>query len=291
VYKLNKALYGLKQAPRAWNAKLNLELISLGFVRSKVEHAVYKRGEGDSLLLVGVYVDDLIISGPNSHKITEFKKQMMNLFSMSDLGLLSYYLGLEVDQKGTEISIGQSAYAMKIVEQCKMTGCNSVDTPMEQRLKPVTAKPGTELDVTRYRSIIGSLRYLVNTRPDIAFAVGVASRFMEAPDKEHWAMVKRIVRYIAGTIHLGLTYKKGASSGLSLLGYTDSDHSGDLVHRRSTSGVVFYLGSCLVTWSSQKQKVVTLSSCEAEYVAAAAGACQGVWLRMLVTDLMGMTMD
>jgi len=116
------------------------------------------------------------------------------------------------------------------------------------------------------------LRYLVNSRPDIAFAVGVTSRFMEAPDKEHWAMVKRIVRYIAGTIHLGLTYKKNDSSDLSLLGFTDSDHSGDLVHRRSTSGVVFYIGSNLVTWTSQKQKVVTLSSCEAKYVAAAAGA-------------------
>jgi hypothetical protein len=118
----------------------------------------------------------------------------------------------------------------------------------------MTTKPGTEKDVTR--SIIGGLRYLVNTRPDIAYDVGVASRFMEAPDKEHWAVVKRIVRYIAGTIHLGLRYKKGRSSELSLLGYTDSDHSGDLVHRKSTSGVVFYLGSRLVTWASQKGELV-----------------------------------
>jgi len=285
VLKLNKALYGLKQAPRAWNAKLNQELISLGFVRSKVEHAVYKRGENDSLLLVGVYVDDLIICGPNSKNITAFKEQMKRLFSMSDLGLLSYYLGLEVNQEGPTITICQSAYAKKIVEQCQMTRCNPVDTPMEQRVRPMTAKPGTERNVTQYRSIIGSLRYLVNSRPDIAFAVGVTSRFMEAPDKEHWAMVKRIVRYIAGTIHLGLTYKKNDSSDLYLLGFTDSDHSGDLVHRRSTSGVVFYIGSNLVTWTSQKQKVVTLSSCEAEYVAAAAGACQGVWLCMLLTYL------
>ena len=100
-------------------------------------------------------------------------------------------------------------------------------------------------------------------------------------------MVKRIVRYIAGTIHLGLRYKKGRSSELSLLGYINSDHSGDLVHRKSTSGMVFYLGSSLVTWASQKQKVVTLSTCEAEYVAATAGACQGVWLSMLVADLTG----
>jgi hypothetical protein len=101
VLKLNKALYGLKQAPRAWNARLDLELKALGFQRSVVEHAVYKRGTGDSLLLIGVYVDDLIICGPNSQKITQFEDQMKKTFSMSDLGLLSYYLGMEVKQETT----------------------------------------------------------------------------------------------------------------------------------------------------------------------------------------------
>jgi hypothetical protein len=105
VLKLNKALYGLKQALRAWNAKLNHELLRLGFVKCKVEHVVYKRGEGKSLLLVGVNVDDLIICGPDTDRIKEFKMQMMRLFNMSDLGLLSYYLGLEVDQQGSEITI------------------------------------------------------------------------------------------------------------------------------------------------------------------------------------------
>jgi hypothetical protein len=95
----------LKQAPRAWNAKLNHELLRLGFVKCKVEHDVYKRGEGSSLLLVGVYVDDLIICGPDSNRITKFKRQMMELFNMSDSGLLNYYLGLEVNQQGSEITI------------------------------------------------------------------------------------------------------------------------------------------------------------------------------------------
>jgi hypothetical protein len=188
VLKLNKSLYRLKQAPRAWNARLDLELKALGFQKSTVEHAVYKRGTGDSLLLIGVYVDDLIICGPNSLKITEFKDQMKNTFSMSDLGLLSYYLGMEVKQEKNHITICQKAYAAKIVEMCNMTRCNPVDTPMEQGVKLSTAKPGTELDATRYRSVIGSLRYLVNTRPDIAYAVGIASRFMEAPAKEHWSL-------------------------------------------------------------------------------------------------------
>ena len=180
VLKLNKALYGLKQAPRAWNVRLDSELVSLGFSKCKVEHAVYRKGAGDSLLVVGVYVDDLIICGPYVSKITEFKQQMMQTFSMSDLGLLSYYLGMEVRQEEKAITICQRSYAAKIVEQCQMTSCNPIGTPMEQQIKLTTTKVGTERDVTRYRSIIGSLRYLVNTRPDLSFAVGLVSRFMEA---------------------------------------------------------------------------------------------------------------
>jgi transposase InsO family protein len=284
---LNKALYGLKQAPRAWNSKLDQELCNLGFRKCEEEHAVYRRSEGSSFLLVGVYVDDLIICGPDSSMIATFKQQMMSLFSVSDLGLLSYYLGIEVVQGSGEITISQSAYAKKIVEQCGMTGCNPTDTPMEERTKLVTGTAEKVLDASRYRSVIGSLRYLVNTRPDIGFAVGMASRFMESPNQEHWAAVKRIVRYVAGTINYGCRYTSGGTAGLKLLGYTDSDHGGDLVLRRSTTGMVFFLGSNLVTWTSQKQKSVALSSCEAEYMAAAAGACQGVWLSRLVAELMG----
>ena len=287
VFKLHKALYGLKQAPRAWNFKLDQELKALGFQRNKVEHAVYKRGTGDALLLVGVYVDDLIVCGPNSLKIAEFKNQMKETFSMSDLGLLSYYLGMEVKQEESQITICQKAYAEKIVETCGLTGCNTVDTPMEQRIKLSATKPGAEIDISRYRSIIGSLRYLVNTRPDIAYSVGIVSRFMEAPGKEHWAAVKRIVRYIAGTLDYGCRFQKGKKMDLKLLGFTDSDCSGDLIQRKSTSGIIFYLGSNLVTWASQKQKVVALSSCEAEYIAAAMGACQGVWLSRLIAEMLG----
>jgi hypothetical protein len=143
VLKLNKALYGLKQAPRAWNIRLDSELASLGFSRCKVEHAVYRRGVGKSMLIIGVYVDDLIICGPSASDIADFKQQMKKTYSMSDLGLLSYYLGMEVRQGTNEITICQRSYAAKIVEQCNMGRCNSTDTPMEQRVKLVTAEKGT----------------------------------------------------------------------------------------------------------------------------------------------------
>lgn len=283
VLKLEKALYGLKQAPRAWNARLDQELVKLEFTRSLEEHAVYKRGAGASQLLVGVYVDDLIICGPSSDKIAEFKQQMMKSFKMSDLGLLSYYLGMEVKQTPGAITICQKAYAEKIVEICGMKGCNPVDTPMEQHIKLLPGKPEDVVNATKFRSLVGSLRYLVNTRPDIAFSVGMVSRFMECPNSDHWSAIKRIVRYIAGTTNLGCKYIKGGHS--ELIGYSDSDHAGDLEKRKSTTGVVFFLGGNVVTWTSQKQRVVSLSSCESEYIAAATAACQGVWLSRLLADL------
>ena len=166
VLRLRKALYGLKQAPMAWNAKLDKELLALGFVRSKLDHAVYRRSSKSSFLLVGVYVDDLIISGPDVQDIKMFKSEMKKKFSMSDLGFLSYYLGIEVKQDGNGITLCQSSYAAKILEGAGMRNCNSCETPMECRLKLSKLKSGDPINPTEYRSIIGSLRYIVNTRPD-----------------------------------------------------------------------------------------------------------------------------
>jgi hypothetical protein len=234
-----------------------------------------------------VYVDDLIICGPNKMNILQFKQQMSITFNMSDLGLLSYYLGMEVRQKSGEITLCQKAYALKIIEQCGMKGCNTVDTPMEQNYKLIPGRPEMARDLTRFRSLVGSLRYLVNTRPDIAYSVGMVSRFMETPTNEHWAAIKRIVRYIAGTTEYGCRYTCRPFANLKLLGYSDSDHARDLEKIKSTSGVVFFLNGNVVTWTSQKQRAVSLSSCEAEYIAAASAACQGVWLTRLIADLTG----
>jgi hypothetical protein len=168
-----------------------------------------------------------------------------------------------------------------------MWNCNPSATPMEARLKLYKMMEDDVVRPTEYRSIIGSLRYIVNTRPDIADSVGVVSRFMEAPNQAHWGAVKQILMYLKGTVDFGCKYERGATLKSFLLGYSDSDFAGDVVDRKSTTGIVYFLGNNLVTWSSQKQKIVTLSSCEAEYVAAAAAACQGVWLSQLVCDLLG----
>jgi hypothetical protein len=185
VLRLRKALYGLRQAPRAWNEKLDATLKRIGFHQSEHEHAMYRRGDSSSVLLVGVYVDDLIITGASSEGIEAFKAEMKTLFQMSDLGLLSLYLGIEVHQDDDAITLRQAHYAESILELAGMAGCNAVQTPMEERLKLSRKSTAPEVDATHYRRLVGSLRYLVHTRPDLAFAVGFVSRFMEHPTEEH----------------------------------------------------------------------------------------------------------
>jgi hypothetical protein len=238
---------------------------------------------------VGVYVDNLIITGGDAVAVNKFKGQMMNTFRMSDLGLLSYYLGLEVSQGPAGITLRQTAYAAKILEKAGMTGCNPSATPMELKLKLLKEGDTPSVDATEYRSIIGSLRYLCNSRPDLAYAVGYLSRFMEGPRQEHLAAVKRVLRYVAGTQQWGLHYHPGKkNSGVpKLLGYSDSDLAGNVNDRKSTSGLIFFLAGGPIAWQSTKQRVVALSSCEAEYIAAAGAACEAVWLARLLAELVG----
>lgn len=285
VLKLKKALYGLRQAPRAWNSKLDKSLTTLGFERCPLEHAVYKRNSEGSSLLVGVYVDDLIILGSSNTEIARFKTQMKQVFNMSDLGLLSYYLGIEVSQKPQGITLCQSTYAAKILEKNGMADCNPSQTPMEPRFKISKVSQHPPVETTCYRSIIGCLRYLVNTRPYIAYAVRIASRYMEEPTTEHMAAVKQILRYIRGTIEFGCFYVRKDREEPCLVGYSDSDLAGDIDDRKSTSGVAYFLGENIISWVSQKQKIVALSSCEAEYIAASTAACQGIWLGRLLDYL------
>jgi hypothetical protein len=284
VLRLHKALYGLKQAPRAWNSKLDQVLQQLGFSRCPSEPAMYKRGEGSDRILLGIYVDDLIITSSSESGIITFKEEMKETFRMSDLGKLSFYLGLEVQQSETGIMVTQSAYAQRILEKNGMSDCNPCSTPTENRLKLSMDSTAEPVDATEFKSTVGSLRYLIHTRPDITFAVGYLSRFMEQPTKEHQAAAKHVLRYIAGTLRFGCWYPKRTEEA-HLLGYTDSDHAGDQDDRKSTSGAFFFLGSSPISWRTQKQKIVALSSCEAEYVAGTGGACQGIWLARLLGEL------
>ncbi|KAI3522492.1 hypothetical protein L1887_00319 [Cichorium endivia] len=286
VYKLSKALYGLKQAPRAWNACLDRYLKSLGFTRCFQEYSVYTRKKDGGTLIVGVYVDDLLVTGNCSKNVDEFKKEMKARFEMSDLGLLTYYLGIEVSQHATGITLKQEAYAKNILKKTRMLDCNATRSPMEHKLRLSKDEEGELVDPTEYRSIVGALRYLTHTRPDLSFTVGVVSRFMEKPTVKHLQAVKGILRYIKGTLSYGLAYTRGENR-VTLTGYSDSDFGNDLNDGKSTGGTAFYMNGNLVTWASQKQRSVALSSCEAEFMAATMAACQGIWLRRLLSEITG----
>ena len=170
---------------------------------------MYTHGHDEQRLIVGVYVDDLIITGVDMEVFGRFKREMSKNFKMSDLGVLSYYLGIEVPQNSTGISICQSAYAKKLLDTTGLVDSNPTRTLMEARLQLRKADTTTTVDSTNYRSIVGSLRYLVNTRPDLAYSVGYVSRFMEALREEHLVAIKRILRYVAGTRGWGVRYCVG----------------------------------------------------------------------------------
>ncbi|CAA7409654.1 unnamed protein product [Spirodela intermedia] len=196
--------------------------------------------------MVRVYVDDLVIIGANCDDIKQFKKEMANAFKMSDLDLLCYYLDIEVRQSARGTSISQGAYVAKILERSGMAGCNPCQVPMATRLK--LSKRSTEplVDATAYRNIMGSLRYLVNTRPDLAFAVGYVSHLLEEPRKDHLAAVKQILRYVRGTKSWGLKYERKEEQ-VQLTGFSDSDFAGDVDARKSTTGVIFFLANSPIT--------------------------------------------
>ena len=207
----------------------------LGFKKCPSEHAIYCRGVDTEKLVVGVYVDDLIITGASCNSIKKFKALMAEIFKMSDLGLLTYYLGIEVKQSSEGITLSQGSYVKKILEKAGMVECNPREVPMQAKLKLSRKSDSPCVDATEYRSWVGSLRYLVNTRPDLAFSVGYVSRFME----EHLAAVKHILRYIAGTSCLGLWYARKKSDQPALLEFSDSDFAGDIDNRKNTSRVIF----------------------------------------------------
>jgi hypothetical protein len=242
VLRLHKALYDLRQAPRAWTAKLDSTLKGMGSRQSLHEATIYQRGNGGNALLVGVYVDDLVITDTKDAEVTAFKEEMKVTFQMSDIGLLSFYLGIEVHQGDFGITLRQTAYA-KLAE---LTDCNPALTPMEERLKLSHNSATEEVDATQYRRLVGSLRYLAHTRLDLAFSVNYVSRFMQRPMTEHQQAVKRIIRYVAWTLNHGLYYLRCPGEA-HFVGYSDSDHAGDIDTSKSTSRILFFFGKSLIS--------------------------------------------
>ncbi|XP_019433125.1 PREDICTED: uncharacterized protein LOC109340021 [Lupinus angustifolius] len=255
-----------------------------GFKKCPYEHTLFiKSGEGGKILIVCLYVDDLLFTGNDETMFSDFKNSMMVDFDMTDLGKMKYFIDIEVVQTTTGIFIGQKKYAQEILERFHMENCNPVRTPIEPGLKLSSDLDGERVDITYFKQIVGSLMHLTATRPDIMYVVCLISRYMERATELHLRIAKRVLRYLKGTTDFGIFYKKNGS--LVLTGFTNSDYARDLDDRQSTSGQVFIIGSTAVSWASKKQQVVTLSTIEAEFIAAATSACQAIWLRRILEEL------
>jgi hypothetical protein len=195
---------------------------------------------------VGVYVDDLVITGTKDAEVAAFKEEINTTFQLSDLGLLSFYLGIEVHQGDSGITIRQTAYAKHVVELTGLTDCNLALTPMEERLKLSRDSTTEEVNATQYRRLVWSFRYLGHTRSDLAFSIGYVSRFMQRPTMEYQQAVKRIICYVAGTLDHDLYYPRCPGEA-HLVEYSDSDHDGDIDTSKSTRMILFFFGKSLVS--------------------------------------------
>jgi len=283
VYLLKKALYGLKQAPRAWYSRIDEHLLKLDFKKSLSESTLYIRNSNSDYIVVSLYVDDLFVTGNNPSMINKFKAEMMKVFEMTDLGEMSYFLGMEVQQNQYGIFICQQKYAKETLKKFKMEECKSMTTPMNVKEKFCKDDGADKVDEAIYRSLIGCLMYLSATRPDIMHAVSLLSRFMYCASEVHFKAAKRVVRYIKGTLSYGIQFS--CIENFDLQGYADSDWVGSCDDMKSTSRYCFSFGSGIFSWCLKKQEVIAQSTAEVEYVAATAAANQVLWLRKILADL------
>lgn len=234
------------------------------------------------LLLVQIYVDDIIFGSTNIKLCKKFERLMQSEFEMSMMGELTFFLGLQIKQTINGIFINQAKYTKDIIKKFGLDSAKAYATPMATDCHLDKDEKGKKVDVTLYRGMIGSLLYLTASRPDIMFAVCVCARFQADPRESHLQAVKRIIRYLSGTINLGLWYP--CDSSFDLNGFSDADFAACRVDRKSTSGTCQFLGSRLISWASRKQASVSTSTTEAEYIAAGSCCTQILWMKQQLAD-------
>jgi hypothetical protein len=286
VCHLLKSLYGLKQAPKIWFDTLRKALEEMGLRRLDTEHSVYvllsREGKKPQEVFIGpdlviaVYVDDIMMIGRHKLVIQEFKSQLSKKFHIKDMGEATDYLGIEIerDRAAGTLKIHQSRYCKSLLKKYGMDECNPSRIPIHETTKLTVDDQDKEIlneeGIHRYQSIIGSLTYAMQgTRPDLAYAVSLCSRFLAKPTAVHMGIAKGVLRYLKGATDLGITYRRDNAENLFV--YTDSNYQDRTLRGdgRSTSGYGVYLAGGLISWSSRRQHCVTTSSTEAEYIGQA----------------------
>ena len=289
---LKRSLYGLKQAARMWNFEIDGYLKQAGYIQSKADSCVYVKSglRPGEIFLLALYVDDLLLASNNKELLKAEKAALGQAFEMVDQGEAHFILGMTIerDRPNRVLKLGQKKYLEGVLERFEMKDCKAVKTPMEgkEKLLPNPEKVCDEDLKKKYQAAIGCLTYASGaTRPDLSIAVNVLSHFAANPTKEHWGAVKRVFRYIQGSLNQGLVFRSDPEKEVTLIGYSDADWAGDVGSRKSVNGYIFLLSGGVVSWRSQRQSVVALSSTEAEYVAMTAACKEMVWLRQLLEDM------
>ena len=299
VYKLNQALYGLKQAPHEWNKTIHRYLCSLGWTSCVKDPCLYVKRTRTNMMILGLFVDDMTASvHPDDVMQWEYDKYMLQTkYEITDIGVVKHVLGMTIthhtdDNNQSYTSISQRSYINDKLTEFNFTQSRPSTTPEEVQSHKHTHDTTTALDAhehTLYRNIVGSLMYAsLTTRPDITHAVNVLSRSNSNPTRASLVKAKRVLRYLAGTPTLGLTYTHSHTQmhdAVTVTAYSDADWGGDLDDRKSTTGYVMFINDNPVSWNSKKQQTVALSSAESEYMAISECMKEMLWLRALLSEL------
>ncbi|XP_062075975.1 uncharacterized mitochondrial protein AtMg00810-like [Humulus lupulus] len=251
-------------------------LLDWGFKCSASNTSLFYTTLARSPLLLLVYVDDILITGANTTTISQLIAHLKSKFALKSLGSINFFLGSEVVRTHTGLHLTQTKYATKLLHKANLQNSRPVPTPMILANKLSLGDSSLYEKPEIHRSIIGALQYLTLTRPDISYSVNKLSQFIKAPTVNHWNACKRILRYVNGTLNLGLHFKPA---------YFDADWASSLDDRKSTSGFCLFLGGNLISWGSCKQKAVAHSSTESEYHALASAATELVWLTSLLNEI------
>jgi hypothetical protein len=292
VKHLCKSLYRLKQAGRKWYDTLYCALTGEGFRVNAADPGVFFARNNEHITILAIHVDDCMITGSAGDLISEYKQRLHSRYSLTDLGPIHWLLGIKItrDREAHTISLSQTSYINTILSRFSLSDAKPVASPItpgtiySKTDAPSDATQAVHMKKTPYREAVGSLMYAaVATRPDITFAISTLSQFLDNPGKIHWEAVKCVFRYLAGTKTHALTYGNECHD---LLGYTDTDGASQ-EHCHAISGSAFLIDSAAVSWASRKQELVTLSTAEAEYVAAMHAAKECIWLRRLTKLMFG----
>ncbi|GJZ02957.1 retrovirus-related pol polyprotein from transposon TNT 1-94 [Tanacetum coccineum] len=282
VYKLKKALYGLKQDPKAWYNRLKAFLIKHEYNMRMVDNTLFTKKNGSNLIIFQIYVNDIIFCSTCQELCDDIAKIMHDEFEMSMMGKLNFFLGLQIKKSEDGIFFNQSKYIKELLKKFGLEDSKPMKTLVSLDTKLTKDEEGESVDSTKCMGMICSLLYLTASRPDIMFSVCLCARFQEDPKTSHLEAVKHIFRYIKGTTHLGLWYPK--RTGIKTIMYADSDHAGDYVDQKSTSGICMFMGCCLTSWFSKKQNALAISTTKVGYVSAEKACQQAIWMKQAIID-------